>query len=100
MKFCQKCGNQLLDEAVICPKCGCAVSSDAINIQKQMEETGGLATTALVFAILMPIVGLILGIAGVIRYSTSTYKSKCIGAIVASIIFMVTGVLLLTLAGL
>lgn len=23
MKFCSKCGNQLFDEAVICPKCGC-----------------------------------------------------------------------------
>ena len=24
MKYCSKCGNELLDEAVICPKCGCA----------------------------------------------------------------------------
>ena len=23
MKYCEKCGNELLDEAVICPKCGC-----------------------------------------------------------------------------
>lgn len=23
MKYCSKCGNELLDEAVICPKCGC-----------------------------------------------------------------------------
>ena len=30
MKYCSKCGNQLLDEAVICTKCGCAV--EAINI--------------------------------------------------------------------
>ena len=22
MKFCTKCGNELLDDAVICPKCG------------------------------------------------------------------------------
>lgn len=26
MKYCEKCGNQLLDEAVMCPKCGCAVA--------------------------------------------------------------------------
>lgn len=25
MKFCEKCGKELLDEAVICPGCGCAV---------------------------------------------------------------------------
>lgn len=23
MKYCSKCGNELMDEAVICPKCGC-----------------------------------------------------------------------------
>ncbi len=26
MKYCEKCGNQLLDEAIMCPKCGCAVA--------------------------------------------------------------------------
>ncbi len=25
MKYCAKCGNELLDDAVVCPKCGCAV---------------------------------------------------------------------------
>lgn len=25
MKYCAKCGNELMDEAVICTKCGCAV---------------------------------------------------------------------------
>lgn len=27
MKYCSKCGKQLLDEAVICTGCGCAVSN-------------------------------------------------------------------------
>lgn len=26
-KFCSKCGNELMDEAVICPKCGCLVKN-------------------------------------------------------------------------
>lgn len=26
MKYCAKCGKELMDEAVICPGCGCAVS--------------------------------------------------------------------------
>lgn len=25
MKYCVHCGNELLDDAVICPKCGCRV---------------------------------------------------------------------------
>lgn len=31
MKFCQKCGKELLDEAVMCPNCGCAVSDNAFE---------------------------------------------------------------------
>ena len=27
MKYCQKCGKELFDEAVICPGCGCPVNS-------------------------------------------------------------------------
>lgn len=29
MKYCSKCGNELLDEAVMCPKCGCMVENRA-----------------------------------------------------------------------
>ncbi|MCI9215419.1 MAG: zinc-ribbon domain-containing protein [Oscillospiraceae bacterium] len=36
MKYCSKCGNELFDEAVICPKCGCPVGSGTAN-----QETGG-----------------------------------------------------------
>lgn len=27
MKFCQKCGKEIMDEAVICPNCGCATDA-------------------------------------------------------------------------
>lgn len=27
MKYCSNCGAELVDTAVICPKCGCAVNS-------------------------------------------------------------------------
>lgn len=27
MKFCQHCGKELFDEAVVCPGCGCAVQT-------------------------------------------------------------------------
>lgn len=26
MKYCAQCGAQLVDEAVVCPQCGCAVA--------------------------------------------------------------------------
>ena len=27
MKFCSKCGKEIVDEAVVCPGCGCAVAN-------------------------------------------------------------------------
>ncbi len=27
MKYCEKCGAEIMDEAVVCPKCGCSVAS-------------------------------------------------------------------------
>lgn len=39
MKYCAHCGSELLDEAVICPKCGCRVenvSNAKVNDQKDL----------------------------------------------------------------
>ena len=47
MKFCEKCGKELVDEAVFCPCCGCAVASKKAN-----GGNDGLATAAKVFLIL------------------------------------------------
>ena len=27
MKYCSQCGKELVDEAVVCPSCGCAVQA-------------------------------------------------------------------------
>ncbi|MBR4172999.1 MAG: zinc ribbon domain-containing protein [Clostridia bacterium] len=67
MKDCSKCGNEINDEAVICPKCGCAVASvvtSPIGIYKKFEP------------IVMPIITLaynlifggVIGVAGSIYY--------------------------------
>lgn len=37
MKYCQKCGNELLDEAILCPKCGCSVVANTNNSQKEQK---------------------------------------------------------------
>ena len=44
MKFCSKCGKEIHDDSIICPGCGCSVETN--------KEYGGLATAALVFAII------------------------------------------------
>ena len=47
MKYCTKCGNELMDEAVFCPSCGCAV--DEPSLQK---GNNGLQSAAKVFMII------------------------------------------------
>lgn len=57
MKYCSKCGNEVDDEAVICPKCGCAIGDNKV------AATGKNDAPSFGFALLgflIPIVGLIL----------------------------------------
>lgn len=51
MKYCSHCGNELLDEAVICPHCGCQVESFAKD-----GPNKGLD----IIAFLMPVIGAIM----------------------------------------
>lgn len=37
MKYCEKCGNELLDEAILCPKCGCSVGKSQNDIQRDQQ---------------------------------------------------------------
>lgn len=98
MKFCSKCGKELFDEAVICTGCGCMTENnstemakffDASNIAENKRiESRGLSTVATVFAFLLPLVGLILGIIGASKYKTLSYKRTCKKAIIISLIIM------------
>ena len=57
--FCSKCGKEIMDEAVICPGCGCPVAGKAVAQTNSSEEdvpNGGLN----VLGFLVPIAGLIM----------------------------------------
>lgn len=58
MKFCTKCGAELVDEAIICVKCGCAVESTEISQSesKAPPRKSGLSTAAKVFMVLGTII--------------------------------------------
>ena len=51
MKYCSKCGFELLDEAVVCPKCGCAVS-EFRSIVKEGQSNKNWLTTLLLCLLL------------------------------------------------
>ena len=53
MKYCQKCGNELMDEAVVCPKCGCAQGKSVTG-----DDSNNIGWAILGFFV--PIAGLIL----------------------------------------
>lgn len=38
MKFCSHCGNEIMDEAVVCVKCGCAVNQTSNNRVPQQQN--------------------------------------------------------------
>ncbi len=87
--FCKKCGKEIMNEAVICPNCGC--STDV----KDTSENVTLAALSIVLAVLVPIVGLVLGIVGTAKYRNEKYRNGCIIAIVLSIISWVMYALLM-----
>lgn len=64
MKYCSHCGNQLADEAVICPQCGCAANAGFQPNPNgaQTSQLSPLAIVGFVFAFIGPLVGLICSI--------------------------------------
>ena len=57
MKFCEKCGKEIMDEAVVCPNCGCSVHNPVLK--EENSSTGESASKA---SVILGIIGIIGGI--------------------------------------
>ena len=69
MKYCEKCGNQLLDEAVMCPKCGYTITKPTYT--KEQEEQSKIqarATWALIGSIAIIVITILLVMAQLNRF--------------------------------
>ncbi len=56
MKFCQHCGKEIMDEAVICPGCGCATGAqNPVAVNPDDTVSVGLC----ILAVLIPLFGVI-----------------------------------------
>ena len=72
--YCSKCGKELVDEAVICTNCGCAVQGAILsqntkssqNAEKKTSISMILGIIGLVFAWLFALVGHITSIIGIV----------------------------------
>lgn len=73
MKYCRHCGKEVMDEAIICPNCGCATDvPNTLNSSEIDEPSMGLNIVGL----LIPIVGLILFL---VYHDKTPRKAKEIG---------------------
>ena len=84
-RFCLYCGREIMPDTVICPNCGC---TNAVK-SPERSESRRLARCAMIFAFLLPVVGLILGIIGVCTYQSSSHKSTCGFAIAIAVVTMI-----------
>ena len=65
MKYCVKCGAELIDEAVVCTKCGCLINNDIINNKtasnvkkKEKNENGKTEFYLGLLTLILSIIGL------------------------------------------
>ncbi len=83
MKYCTKCGTQLVDEAIVCIGCGCSVAANApqntdsaVAISQKPES--GITTAAKVFMVLgtivMGLIGYLIPLAWCIPMTVSYFK--------------------------
>ena len=112
--YCQKCGAEIADEAIVCPKCGCATGNTiqsanqmAVPAENEISSAKTMSILSIVLGLLIPIAGWILGglafgkansmlANGVTDERVSATKSlSIVGLVVSTIVFVVAFAMLL-----
>ena len=91
-KFCSNCGNEVADEAEICPKCGVSVSQNTAVSNNNNGTSNGMATAGFILSFFVPLLGLIFSILG-LKKVKETNKGKGLstaGIIISSIALFIT----------
>ena len=88
MKFCQHCGKEIHDEAIICTSCGCSVQTQNTTAVAEVDES--VSVGLVILAVLIPLFGIIYW---PVKAKT---RPKCAQACgIAGIISWVIGILIL-----
>ena len=67
--FCEKCGKEVLDEAVVCVHCGCSLKSSSVSDINNEPLSGGVQVVSFCF----PLIG---GILYFVHQNSAPQKSK------------------------
>ena len=89
MRYCEKCGKEIDDNAVVCPICGASTAVNASSVTTTERENPKTARMAMGFAFLLPILGVVFGVIGVKKYSDPKLKKQCIIAIPLSVVMAI-----------
>lgn len=68
--YCQKCGKEIDDEAVICVHCGCEIQNSSKN-KKEFQESK--TTEGVLLGLFLGLIGLVIGI---VMYPEGTVARK------------------------
>lgn len=76
MKYCSKCGKEIMDDAVICIHCGCSTVSNPNSIVNRPSAPDAPSTGFAVLGFFFPLVGLIMYL---VMRDTTPLKAKSAG---------------------
>lgn len=82
--YCSKCGFEINDEAIICPKCGC-YTNNQLKEKDVLEDN--ISVGLVILSILIPIVGVILGIINLCSKKTKSGTAYMIIGVVAWVVY-------------